>query len=274
MFSTTAYAGAPVYFTNEVDKKYRALIKHVREMLPSTERQLAYLPSFYPFSLLDVRPTKLNKKHLRDFSNFNFGVFGRALLNIDKKQLSNLPSIAICKEQKCKNDRIARIEQFLKDSAEEIKGISKSDSLLIVQQTTPNVYRINNTFFSPTQLITYYPSKHAGFAPSGNYKISTPEQSPDMMVLAQASQKLRSIMAKHNVAAITKAADNSINVIFGGLGDNHWGVVLYSKATTPNSGDYNHIGLEYDIVQKIIRPQLLLSNRLERVMTRLCQSEI
>ena len=78
LFSTIVVANAPSYFNKEIDSEYRALIRHVKEMLPETRLQLAYLPSFYPYSLLDIRPTKFkSNKDKQAFANFNFGVFGR-----------------------------------------------------------------------------------------------------------------------------------------------------------------------------------------------------
>ncbi len=252
LFATSAIASAPTFFNKEIDNEYRALIKHVRAMLPETNLQLAYLPSFYPFSLLDIRPTKFSRdKNKQDFANFNFGVLGSIFLNINKQQLSNLPGISICKKQKCEEERMKLIRHFLNDSTKEFESLRLSNSVFIVQQTAPDVYRINNTFFSPTQLITYYPSEQAGFVPSSNYKVSKPAEAPAMMELSKTTQSIREVMAKYDVVAITKVDRESINVIFGGISDNHWGVVLNHKSNIPDSGDYNHIGLEYDIVQKI-----------------------
>ncbi len=252
LFATSAVTATPTFFTKEIDNEYRALIKHVNMMLPETNKQLLYLPSFYPFSLLDVRPTKFHSnKDKQSFANFNFGVFGTALLNVNEKQLNNLPNFSICKKSKCQNERIKLIKEFLKDAAQDIDLLIKSNDLYIVQQTTPSVYRINNTFYSPTQLITYYPSDKAGFVPSADYQLVKPNEAPQMMALSKITGPLRAVMSKHDVAAITKIDEESVNVIFGGISDNHWGVVLYHKATVPSSGDYNHLGLEYDIVKQI-----------------------
>ncbi len=252
LFSSIAFANAPSYFDKEIDNEYRALIRHVKEMLPETKLQLAYLPSFYPYSLLDIHPTKFkNNKDKRAFVNFNFGVFGSALLNINKRELTSLPGISICKEVKCENERILLIKEFVKESAKEIESFIDNNNFFILQQTAPHVYRVNNTFFSPTQLITYYPSKQAGFIPSGDYKISKPEDEKKLMNLSSVSQALRKLMTKYKVAAITKENKDTLNVIFGGMGDNHWGIVLNHKHDFPNSGDYSNIGLEYDIVKKI-----------------------
>jgi hypothetical protein len=129
--------------------------------------------------------------------------------------------------------------------------LRRNKNLYTVQQTAPHVFRINNTFYTPTQLITYYPSKQAGFIPSGDYKLSKPDEAPKILALSEVTKDLREVMAKYNVAAITKVNEESLNIIFGGIGDNHWGIVINHKSTIPTSGDYSHIGLEYDIVQKV-----------------------
>ena len=252
IIATSAYGNMPSYFNEDIDSEYRELLKHADKMLPQTDKQLAYLPSFFPFSLLDVRPTNIvNNNDKQAFANFNFGVLGSRFLNINKKQLSNLPSISICKEQKCKKERIELIKQFLVDSKSEVEMLRQNTNLYIVQQTAPHVFRINNTFYSPTQLITYYPSKQAGFIPSGDYRLSKPEEAPKMLALSEVTKALREVMAKYNVAAITRVNEESLNIIFGGISDNHWGIVINHESTIPASGDYSHIGLEFDIVQKV-----------------------
>ncbi len=252
IIATSAFGEMPPYFNKEIDSEYRELLKHVNEMLPKTDIQLAYLPSFFPYNLLDVRPTHFVKNNDKQaFANFNFGVFGSRLLNINKKQLANLPIISICKEQICKEERIERIKKFLVDSQLEVEGLRQSTNIYIVQQTTSHVFRINNTFYSPTQLITYFPSEQAGFIPSGDYKLSKPGVASELMALSEVTKPLRKVMAEYNVAAITKINEESFNIIFGGISDNHWGVVINHHSTIPTSGDYSHIGLEYDIVQKV-----------------------
>ncbi len=252
MCSSFVFASAPAYFNKEIESEYRALIVHMRDMLPETERQLVYLPSFYPFSLLDIRPTKLDSdEDKQDFANFSFGVLGSTFLNINVNQLSRLPSLSICKEQNCKTERIQKIREFLSHSSSAIQSFRQYNGLFIVQQTTPFAYRINNTFYSPTQLITYYPSEIAGFVPSGNFQTTRPEDASSMMSLSRVTEALRGLMAKHHIAAITKIDENGINVIFGGMSDNHWGVVLYDSSGLPSSGAHNHLGLKYDIVEKI-----------------------
>ena len=252
VIATSANGSTPSFFNKDIDNEYRELLRHADNMLPKTDKQLAYLPSFFPFNLLDVRPTKfVNNDDKQAFANFNFGVLGSRFLNISKNQLSNLPSISICKKRKCKKERIELIKQFLVDSKSEVQMLRQNKNLYIVQQTAPHVYRINNTFYSPTQLITYYPSKQAGFVPSGDYTLSKPEEDPKMRVLSELTALLREAMAKYKVAAITKVNEVSLNIIFGGIGDNHWGVVIHHQSTIPASGDYSHIGLKYDIVQKI-----------------------
>lgn len=253
LLSPTVHADAPNYFTKEIDNEYRTFIKHIREMLPKTDLPLAYLPSFEPFNLLDVRPLKFgDNKDKQDFANFNFGVFGAALLNINKKQLSNLPSGSICKKNKCKTERLKVIDAFLLDASLQLKKLHKNKEIFIVQQTAHHVYRVNNTFYSPTTLITYFPSEHAGFVPSGNFEVTSKlADAPKLMALSASSNKLRAIMGEHKVAAIAKIDEVSTNVIFGGIGDNHWGVVIEHYAELPKAGVYNHIGLEYDIVEEL-----------------------
>jgi hypothetical protein len=72
-----------------------------------------------------------------------------------------------------------------------------------------------------------------------------------MMDLSRATEAIRDLMAKYQIAAITKIDEGSINVIFGGMSDNHWGVVLYNTSVVPSSGTHNHLGLKYDIIEKI-----------------------
>jgi hypothetical protein len=251
LLTPTAHADAPNYFTKKIDSEYRTFIKHIREVLPKTNLPLAYLPSFEPFSLLDVRPLKFeNDKDKQHFANFNFGVFGRALLNINEKQLTNLPAVSICKKNKCKIARLKIIGAFLLDASSQLKQLNKN--IFILQQTAPHVYRVNNTFYSPTALITYFPSEQAGFVPSGNFEITSKlADAAKLMNLSASSKTLRAIMGEHKVSAIAKIDEVSTNIIFGGLGDNHWGVVIDHYSTLPKVGAYNHIGLEYDTIEKL-----------------------
>ena len=245
-------AKPPEYFNNDIDQEYRELLSHLNSMLPQTDIPLAYLASFEPFGLLDVRPLNFTNKDKQAFANFNFGVLGSRFLNISKQQLSVLPGIAICKQDGCQSERIDTINAFLKDAEHAIKQININSAIFIVQQTTPDVFRINNTFYSPTTLITYFPSEHAGFVPSNNVEIiSNLDDAPNLIALATSTNELREKMGKHGVAAITKINDGSINIIFGGLADNHWGVEINHDGNLPHSGDYNHLGLKYDIVKPI-----------------------
>lgn len=250
--ATSAYGNMPSFFNKDIDSEYRELLKHVDKVFPKTDKQLLYLPSFLPFGLLDVRPTNfINDNDKQEFANFNLGVMGAMFLNISEHQLSKLPNFSICKVKKCTNERIELIKQFLVDSKSEVEAFRQNSDLYIVQQTAPYAFRINNTFYTPTQLITYYPSKQAGFIPSGDYKLSKPEEAPGMLTLSEVTEALREVMAKYNVAAITKVSEESLNIVFGGISDNHWGIVINHDSTIPTSGDYSHIGLQYDIVEKI-----------------------
>ncbi|GGW80698.1 hypothetical protein [Alteromonas halophila] len=252
LISGSVSANTPAYFTDAIDKEYRALLQHMADTLPATDQPLVYLSSFTPFSLLDIHATKLSSAKDREaFTNFNLGVLGRQFLNIDKKTHSRLPNLFICKNKACTDKRINAIRQFLDAASAELDAFADNSALFIVQQTSAQVYRVNNTFYSPTQLITYSPSHHAGFVPSATYTLSEPQQSPGLMRLASDSAALRQRMATYSVAAITKVHDKSINVIFGGISDNHWGVVINYNGATPEHGANNHIGLSYDVVREL-----------------------
>ncbi len=252
LFSVTAMADMPAYFNNEIDQEYRAVLKHMDEMMPQTDLELAYLPSFYPFSIFDIHATKLkNDKDKQAFTNFNLGVLGSQFLNVEPQVGTKLPNLVICKKDKCTEQRLKQISSFLAVSEEQILAFKNNISLNLVQLTAPNVYRINNTFYSPTQLLSYTPSKYAGFVPSADYKILSPDTASSLMELSADSQKLRDLMIKHKVAAVTKDKNDCVNVIFGGLSDNHWGVVLLDKSNIPRKGDRNAIGLEYDVIKPL-----------------------
>ena len=248
-FQATA---APEYFTPEVDQEYRSLIFHVDKMLPKTNLPLAYLPSFSPFNILDVRPLNFTNKDKQSFANFNFGVLGSRFLNVDKQTLSALPSLSICNKNECQDERLKTINAFLMDAEHELANMTQDTEVVIVQQTDINVFRVNNTFFSPTVLITYLPSEHAGFVPSSKFQVvENLDEAPELMALANRTHKLREIMSNYNVAAITQINNTSLNVIFGGLADNHWGAVINEKAHPPMVDEYNHLGLKYAVVKKL-----------------------
>ncbi|WP_249930236.1 MULTISPECIES: hypothetical protein [unclassified Pseudoalteromonas] len=252
LFSVTALAERPDYFNDEIDKEYRAVLKHMDEMMPQTDLELAYLPSFYPFSIFDIHATKFkNDKDKQAFTNFNLGVLGSQFLNVKEQVGTKLPNLVICKKEKCTEQRLKLIRSFLDVSEAEILAFKNSQTLKLVQQSAPHVYRVNNTFYSPTQLISYTPSRYAGFVPSADYKILSPDAEPNLMELSADTQELRDLMVEYKVAAITKDEYDSVNVIFGGLSDNHWGVVLLDKYTIPKSGDRNAFGLEYDIIKPL-----------------------
>ncbi|WP_235590915.1 hypothetical protein [Pseudoalteromonas sp. 10-33] len=250
--ATIKASGMPPYFNEDIDAEYRALLKHAGDILPKSDLPLAYLPLFYPFSFLDIHPTRFKSdKDKQAFANFNLGVLGRNFLNINKAQLSKLPTVTICKKQACKEERLGLIDDFLKVTMNELLKFNQSKDLNLIQQTDMFVYRINNTFFTPAQLVTYYPSKYAGFVPSANYKVFELGENEELMTLSAETKQVRELMNAYNVAAITKNDDKSMSIIFGGVSDNHWGVVVNYSSRMPTQGEYNHMGLEYDIIEKI-----------------------
>ena len=252
LFSVTALAERPDYFNDEIEQEYLAVLKHMDEMMPQTDVELAYLPSFYPFSIFDIHATKFkNDKDKQAFTNFNLGVLGSQYLNVEQQIGTKLPNLFICKKDQCTEQRLKQISSFLAVSDEQILAFKNNISLNLVQLTAPNVYRVNNTFYSPTQLLSYTPSTYAGFVPSADYKTLSPGEAPSLMELSADSQKLRDLMVKFKVAAVTKDEYDNINVIFGGLSDNHWGVVLLDKYSIPREGDRNALGLEYEIIKPL-----------------------
>ncbi|MAD03868.1 MAG: hypothetical protein CMK65_09630 [Pseudoalteromonas sp.] len=222
------------------------------EIMPQTDEELAYLPSFYPFSIFDIHATKFkNDKDKQAFTNFNLGVLGSQFLNVEQQIGTKLPNLVICKKDKCTEQRLKLIQSFLAESEAQILAFKNNQKLKLIQQSAPHVYRVNNTFYSPTQLISYTPSIYAGFVPSADYKTFTPDDAPGLMALSATSQKLRDLMVKFKVAAVKKDEYDSVNVIFGGLSDNHWGVVLLDKYSIPREGDRNAFGLEYEIIKPL-----------------------
>ena len=115
------------------------------------------------------------------------------------------------------------------------------------------IYRINNVFISPVEVLLYEPSESAGFVPSGQYQqYKALSELPDIQALSQDSQELIDIMNKHRVSALVRMDSGGLNIIFEGFADNHWGVVFYEKNTPEiKVGDTNPLGFEYDDIEKI-----------------------
>jgi hypothetical protein len=253
LYAYSSQAGRPEYFTDEIDKEYRALAYHMRDLLPKSDLPLAYLPSLGPFNLMDVRPTNIdNVEHKQAFANFNFGFFAAGFLNVERKILTQVTGSSICTKRKCTRQRITAIEAFIAEASDALKQLNDNESIFIVQQTDASVYRVNNTFYTPTTLLTYFPSEQAGFVPSAQFEMTPVEQStPELIMNSKYSEQLRLIMGKHNVAAIAKIDELTTNIIFGGFGDNHWGVVVGPSVKPAKVGDYNHIGLQYERVKAL-----------------------
>ena len=251
--SLSSQANRPEYFTDEIDTEYRALAQHLRDLLPPGDLPLAYLPSLGPFNLMDIRPTKMDDVGQKQaFANFNFGFFGAGFLNIERKLLTQVTGSTICTKQNCTDERIKAINAFLVDASEALKALNDNDRILIVQQTDALVYRVNNTFYTPTTLLTYFPSEHAGFVPSAQFEMTPLEQSaPELIMNSKYSEQLRLIMSQHNVAAVAKIDELTTNIIFAGFGDNHWGVVVGANVKPANVGDHNHIGLQYERIKAL-----------------------
>ena len=251
-FSINSLAEAPKYFNKVINDEYISILKHFKQMLPATKLELAYLPSFYPFAIMDLRATNFeSNEDKQSFANFNYGVLGRAYLNISEQQQIQLLNTVICKHDKCEKQRFEIINPFLDNAKTELSNLIKQRDIEIVQQTSEDVFRINNSFFSHEEVLQYSPSRAAGFIPSAEFKITPLNEAPADLLLASKTQVLRNKMTEFNVAAITRVNGNSLNIIFGGLGDNHWGIMMNYLEKLPEPGEYNHLGLEYEIIKKI-----------------------
>lgn len=246
-FHQQALADRPAFFTAEMDNEYRQVIKHLTEVLPASDLPLAYLTLFMPMNLLDVRATHLSPQAQQEFSNFNLGVLGHHFLNINQQQLSRLPNIAICQNDDCLKERLDQINQFLAAADPFIEEITSLKTLKVVQQTAPEVFRINNTFITPTDIIAYTPSAEAGFVPSGNYTLwKSLAARPDIARLVTQTADIRELMGLFSVSAIVNTAAGNTDIIFSGISDNHWGVLMALKAKAPAAGQINAQGLEYE----------------------------
>ena len=246
-FHLQALADRPAFLTAEMDNEYRQVIKHLTEVLPASDLPLAYLTLFMPMNLLDVRATQLSPQAQQEFSNFNLGVLGHYFLNINQQQLIRLPNIAICQNDDCLKERLEQINQFLAAANPFIEEITSLKALEVLQQTAPDVFRINNTFITPTDIITYTPSAEAGFVPSGNYtQWKSLAALPDIAHLVTQTADIRELMGLFSVSAIVNTAAGNTDVIFSGISDNHWGVLLALKAKAPAAGQINAQGLEYE----------------------------
>ncbi|URQ92792.1 hypothetical protein [Pseudoalteromonas sp. SCSIO 43101] len=127
LFSVTALAERPDYFNDEIEQEYRAVLKHMDEIMPQTDEELAYLPSFYPFSIFDIHATKLkNDKDKQAFTNFNLGVLGSQFLNVEQQIGTKLPNLVICKKDKCTEQRLKLIQSFLAESEAQILAANSS----------------------------------------------------------------------------------------------------------------------------------------------------
>lgn len=221
--TSLSFATPPDFFDEEIDQEYRAFISHIRDTLPETDVPLLYLQALGPYNLLDVRPTKImSLAQKQSFTNFNYGVFGGMLLNIPNEFLMNVSGSFICKEEACTDERVNRIYDFLDDAEKELASYRQNQQVTILQQSADYVYRINDTFYTPTQLITYSSSKNAGFIPSAQYTKAKPIEAPDKMAMVADVRELLTKMTKHYVAAVVKEG-NYLNIVFGGVADNHWG---------------------------------------------------
>ena len=219
-------------------------------MLPEVKNKAIYSPLLRPFGLLDVVPTQLKSREDKiAFINFNLGVMG-STLGLNKEDIALLPNTVLCNDDSCIQKRIILAENFLTTAEQALNHFAQSSELFLIGQLSDTVFRINHTFISNSEAYTYRPSKIVGLIPSADFThYSELTQSPELLKLIEQSASLRKLMRASGIAAVVRSSNNTLNIVFNGVGDNHWGVVIGEKGlAVPSSGDFNHLGYDYDNV--------------------------
>src|SRR5699024_4344053 len=106
-------------------------------------------------------------------------------------------------KEQCKTKRIEAIKAFFEQGKSHLAVFKKNQDLKVVQQLAIEAYRINNAFVSPVEILSYEPSKEAGFIPSANYKkYRTLNELPDIQALHDSAKSLIKTMNENSVRAI------------------------------------------------------------------------
>ena len=241
----------PSFLSVDTDKEYIATIDSLRSLLPKNGDPEILMGLASPFSVLDVQPTKFNSLTDKNkFANFNLGVMGQAIFKAKEQFLIDLPNRVLCQNSICRKNRLAHINQFINEQFKVSEFFHQNADILILQRTTDDVYRINNAFYTPAGIIQYQPSAIAGFVPSANWsEHKSNEELTSCNTCSARSIAVRKVMAQYNIAAIVRETNMGVNVIFGGISNNHWGVmVIEQSADKPKVGQRNTLGFEYEDV--------------------------
>ncbi|ALO36298.1 hypothetical protein CMT41_17320 [Colwellia sp. MT41] len=243
----------PEFFTAESNKEYIATLDHFKELLPANG-PVAFLTIIAaPYGLLDIQATKLAPENRNKFSNFNLGAMGNVIFNADQTLLTKLPNLVLCHQDNCRNDRIATIS-VLHEEVTAIESFFKENhEVKIIKPLTEHVYRINNAFFSPPEILLYQPSAVAGFIPSANFsRYKKVTDLPKYQSYVENSTHIRELMVNNNIIAIVRESDSLTNIILGGISNNHWGIKITTEPSeVPTIGTRNSLGYKYDDVIKI-----------------------
>lgn len=244
----------PTFFNETSNKEYLATIDHFRELLPKNGPLEFITLIAAPYGLLDIQATNFNSLEDKNkFSNFNLGVMANAIFNTGGEISTKLPALVLCHKDKCRHDRLNSIRAL----SEEIKKIhlffQENPDITILKPTTKYVYRINNAFFTPPEILLYQPSAEAGFIPSANVKRYKDTQLlPNYQRYIKDSSHIRDVILNTKIMTVVRESDSLTNVIFAGISNNHWGVkVTTKKSEIPVLGKRNALGYQYDDVIKI-----------------------
>lgn len=241
----------PSFLSVDTDKEYIATIDNLRSLLPKNGDPEILMGLASPYSVLDIQPTQFTSlTDKNQFANFNLGVMGQAIFKAKEQFVLGLPNRVLCQNSTCRKTRITIINQFINEQVKVSEFFNQNEDILIVQRTTDDVYRINNAFYTPSGIIQYQPSAIAGFVPSANWsEYKSAEELTSCNTCSEDSTAVRNIMAQYNVVAIVRESNMGLNVIFGGISNNHWGVIVIEKSVDkPKVGQRNTLGFEYEDV--------------------------
>lgn len=249
------YAGNfPAFFTPESNKEYIATLDHFKELLPANGPVEFLTVIAAPYGLLDIHPTKFKSPEDRNkFSNFNFGAMGNIIFNAENALLTKMPNLVLCHQSDCRDDRVTTIKLLQEEVATIKQFFKENNQVKIIKPITEHVYRINNAFISPAEILLYQPSPVAGFIPSANVsRYKKIAELPKYQSYVEKSIHIRGIMVNKNIIAIVRESDSLTNIILGGISNNHWGIKITAEPSEiPRIGKRNSLGYKYDDVIKI-----------------------